>query len=131
MSRKLRFKKSKKININKDGSEAVSSKPTELRAKINSPVTLRQKMTSMWKEFQIKEQERNEIETIIDAQDFDVSNDSQPVSPYEVENELADQLDYDESQSFDPSLPGQEEASADVKAVNESLGEGSESEADS
>jgi hypothetical protein len=96
MAKKLRFKKEKKINIKKDGSEAVSSKPTELRAKLSSPVTLRQKMTSMWKEFQFKEKERQEIETIADASDFDISNETEQLSGYEVDSELSDALNFAE-----------------------------------
>ena len=48
MAKKVRFKKCKADVCHKDGSEKLSSKPTELRAKINAPVTLRQKMSNLF-----------------------------------------------------------------------------------
>lgn len=91
--KKLRFKKEDRCKgINSDGSEVCDSKPTELRAQLNAPVTMRQKMRNLWQEFRIKEQESNEFESIIDASDFDVDNDVMPSSPYESEGSLNDAI---------------------------------------
>jgi hypothetical protein len=87
--KKLRFKKdSLPSGCNPDGSEICDSKPTELRAKMVAPVTMRQKMQSLWKEFNLKQKEAMEFETIEDAADFDVDNDVMPASGYETEGEF-------------------------------------------
>lgn len=78
--------------VNPDGSEKLCSKPTELRAKIIAPISLRQKMQSLWKEFREKEINDNELETIQDSQDFDIESNQLPRTPYETEGEL----DYNE-----------------------------------
>ena len=94
--KKPRFPKAKKpCLIKEDGSENLCSKPTELRAKISAPVTLRQKMRSMWKEFKEQEDLAKQEETFADSQDFDVDNDAFPKSAYEVEGDLLDQYDQD------------------------------------
>lgn len=92
MAKKIRFKKSKEkdLGLNNDGSEKLSSKPTELRAKLNNPVSLRQKMKNLWTEFNEKQKDFAEQETLADSQDFDVENDSFGSSPYEVEGDLID-----------------------------------------
>jgi hypothetical protein len=93
--KKIRFKKdSLPSGLNKDGSEICDSKPTELHSKMHAPVTLRQKMKSLWKDFQQREQEANEIETIQDAADFEVSNEDMLVSQYEHSGSLKHVLDY-------------------------------------
>jgi hypothetical protein len=94
--KKLRFPKADRSVCHKDGSEKICSKPTELRAKIMAPVTLRDKMRGMWKEFREKEIRDNEYETLSDSQDFNVENDLPPRSPYEVEGELSDVLEQQE-----------------------------------
>jgi hypothetical protein len=92
--KKPRFPKKSICNgLNKDGSEVCDSKPTELRAAMAAPVTMKQKMRALWKEFRVKEQEAGEYESMADAQDFDVSNDDFPSSPYESEVDLADVLE--------------------------------------
>lgn len=90
--KKLRFPKVERRYCNKDGSEIVDSKPTEIHAKVN-PVTLRDKMRSLWSEFRLKEQESGEFESIADAQDFDVERDVEPRSQYECEGDLLDHVD--------------------------------------
>lgn len=97
--KKVRFKKEKVININKDGSEKISSKPTKIHGK-TAPVSLRQKMKSLWAEFNEKQKDASEVESIADAQDFDVSNDAELKSPYEVDGELEDALNLDAAGSY-------------------------------
>jgi hypothetical protein len=100
--KKLRFPKADRLgHIKKDGSENVSSKPTELRAKIQAPVSLREKMKSLWAEFREKEIADSEQESNADAQDFDVSNDDFPSSPYEIAENLEDLIGIAESQLSD------------------------------
>jgi hypothetical protein len=119
MKKKVRFKKEKHVPCHKDGSEVICSKPTELRAKIIAPVTLRQKMQNLWSEFREKESERNSFESISDAQDFDVNDDEFPSSPYEVDGELLDSMEAEqmylnqqaeaiEKQSEAPAAAGEE-----------------------
>lgn len=94
--KKLRFPKKDRLgHLKRDGSENVSSKPTELRAKINNPVSLREKMKQMWSEFRENEDRNNQFESNEDAQDFNVSNDEFPSSPYEISDELHDQIAQD------------------------------------
>jgi hypothetical protein len=94
-SKKCRFKKEKKdAFLNEDGSEICDSKPTKLRQKVMAPVTMRQKMKQMWKDFAVREAERESIESIEDAADFDVSNDDFPRSQYETEGSLKHVLEY-------------------------------------
>ena len=92
MAKKIRFQKSKEkdLGLNKDGSEKLSSKPTELRANLNNPVSLRQKMKNLWMEFNQKQSDFAEQESLADSQDFDVENDVFGSSPYEVEGDLMD-----------------------------------------
>jgi hypothetical protein len=45
-----------------------------------------------------KEVDANSQESLADAQDFDVDDDPFPSSPYEVEHEFADEIDYQLSQ---------------------------------
>jgi hypothetical protein len=93
--KKLRFPKAKRnLGINADGSEICDSKPTELRASMQAPVTMRQKMRQLWAEFREKEMESEQMESIQDAADFDVSNDDFLSSEYEVEGSLKHVLDY-------------------------------------
>lgn len=109
---KTRFeKKSRKDWVKKDGSEAVSSKPSELRAKIIAPTTLRQKMNNLWNEFRMKEAERDSVESLADAVDFDVDNDEFLKSPYESEGSFYDTID--ESRDDISSLTRQESPSGD------------------
>ena len=97
MAKSVRFKKEKVSRIKKDGSEKLSSKPTELRAKLNAPVTLREKMKSLWSEFRVKEEEKNSSESLLDASDFELDDGNLPRTPYECEGNLADSL-YDSLQ---------------------------------
>lgn len=93
MAKKLRFpKKGLPSGLNKDGSEIVDSKPTELRASMEAPVTMRQKMRQLWEEFRVKEEEAQQQESISDAADFDVDNDEFCKSPYENEGSLSDAI---------------------------------------
>ena len=109
MAKKLRHKKEcRKGCINADGSENISSKPTELRAKLIAPVTLRQKMQSLWAEFRQREEENSQLESIQDAQDFDVDADVQLKSPYESEGELLDNVDAIAQQSETPAAKSED-----------------------
>jgi hypothetical protein len=92
MAKKTRFKKEKECYTNKDGSEKLCSKPLSVKGKINAPKTLREKMKELWTEFRVKEEEYSSIESIADAQDFDMDDDSLPRTPYESEGEIADYL---------------------------------------
>lgn len=99
---KIRFPKEKKPCLVKDdGSENLCSKPTELRAKIIAPVTLRQKMRQMWSEFKEQDELNNSQETLADSQDFDVDNDAFPKSAYEVEGDLLAQHEMDLQSSLE------------------------------
>jgi hypothetical protein len=94
MAKKLRHKKcSLPSGCNPDGSEIVDSKPTEIRAKAMAPVTMRQKMRQLWKEFDLKKMESNEFETLEDAGDFNVDNDQQKLSGYETDADLVHVLE--------------------------------------
>jgi hypothetical protein len=95
--KKLRFPKADRSVCHKDGSEKICSKPTELRAKLNAPVTLRQKMQSLWKEFREREEDFRSQESIQDAQDFDIDEGNLPPTPYECEGEMVDHLELDET----------------------------------
>jgi hypothetical protein len=110
--KKLRFPKENRLgHLNKDGSEKLCSKPTELRASIVAPLTLRQKMQSMWKELREKDEFQNSVESLADAQDFDIDNSKYIGSPYEVEGELSEELAHAEAdeiaskQSEAPAAP--------------------------
>jgi len=127
--KKLRFaKKSRLDGIKADGSENVSSKPTELRRAIKNPITLRQKMSNLWNEFKIRDAESGP-ETMADAQDFDVDNDGYVASPYEVEHELADQFAYEDSQ--EPAGASAEPKSKGNPKSNDSEAEEAENGQDS
>lgn len=87
--KKLRFPKPlKNQEVRQDGSEIIDPKPTELRQRSEAPMTMRQKMHQMWKEFDLKNRESNEFESLQDAGDFDVDSDPMPLSGYETEMDL-------------------------------------------
>lgn len=116
--KKCRFKKQCRLgDIKKDGSENISSKPTELRAKIIAPVTLRQKMNSMWKEFREKEEANLQIESLQDAQDFDVDNDVFPRSQYEVDHELSDHMEQQYLEAEEAALAQHEAPAAPAEEL--------------
>lgn len=118
--KKVRFKKEKVININKDGSEKISGKPTKIHGK-SAPVSLRQKMKSLWQEFNEKQKDSSEIESIADAQDFDVSREEELRSPYEVDGELEDALNLDAAGSYAPNA--EQAAGAVEENKNDSVSE--------
>ena len=114
--KKLRFPKADRLqHLKADGCENVSDKPTEIAARNLAPVSLREKMSNLWKEFREKEQEANQFESIIDAQDFDVSNDVQQKSGYEVDHELDDAVAY-QAEIESSSLQDKQGASSDVQS---------------
>lgn len=122
-NKKLRFPKVKKEKIlNPDGSEFVSSKPTELRAKIIAPVTLRSKMQQMWKEFREKEEENNSEETLADSQDFDVNNDEFIQSPYEVEGDLLEKYDQDLQSHLEANPPQADKSEPEANVEKKQTG---------
>lgn len=125
--KKLRFpKKSLPTGLDKCGAEICDSKPTELRAKIIAPVTLRQKMKELWKDFSHRQEEANSIESIQDAADFDVSNDDFPISQYETEGSLKHVLDYVDEE-VKAAVSAQQELDAEsIKAEGEPKGEQNE-----
>jgi hypothetical protein len=99
VKKKLRYpKKNRKQFLDKNGAEVHTSKPTKIHSKIKAPMTLRTKMTQMWKEFAIKQEETNSEETLQDASDFDVENDVFPTSPYEVEESTSSYFDRKEAE---------------------------------
>jgi hypothetical protein len=121
--KKVRFKKACRLgSLKSDGAEVCDSKPTELRMALNAPVTMRQKMRSLWEEFRLKEEEKNAIETIEDSMDFNVSNDDFPSSPYESEGSIHDALDALEMEN-NSSLQAESEQSEQPEAAAEDIKE--------
>jgi hypothetical protein len=116
MAKKLRFKKACRLgHLKKDGSENLCSKPTELRANFTAPKTLRQKIRDGWKEFREQELENSSEETLEDAQDFNISNEIAPSSPYEVEGEMGDLLDQQEAAALEAQSKADEAAAKSQK----------------
>lgn len=125
--KKIRFKKESLCSgLKSDGSEICDSKPTELHMKMTAPVTMRQKMKSLWKEFQLKQEESGQMESLEDAGDFDVNNDEFPKSPYETEGELKHALQYVDEDIKEAvrganinEPPGEVEAEGGIKGDND------------
>jgi hypothetical protein len=99
-NKKPRFPKACRLGgINKkDGSEKCDGKPLSIKSKVKPPETLREKMRYIVNEAISEDRANREFESLADAQDFDEDDpDSDIISGYEVEYELADELDYQES----------------------------------
>jgi hypothetical protein len=130
MAKKLRFPKKcrlKDVVDLKTGSELVSDKPTQLRATLVKPATLREKMTTLWKEMRERQEYEDSEETLADAQDFDVSNEEIWHSPYECEGEVHELMEQQEElENYNKQkleMEASKEEATSAKKTDESQGE--------